>query len=478
MRRSFALLCLVALAGCGSTVQVRGQALSSGDGLGGPAATAPGTSPVDGPTTSIPDALGTPEVRGPTTTVSDPGGTATATGTAPLRRVATGAPVAVGIRVPNASAGAVVGNLTGTTLDTGDPKAMATAVVRWINTHGGLAGHRVEPVFYENCAPLSCDLTVQDQQICSAFTQDHHVVAMVDATETSVALATCLARAGVVSLGGGVASWDGQDYRAAKGLHSPYLLPTDTAYRHLVARLDAMGWFVAGEKVGLLVVDTPTFRRTAATTKQALKATGRSFADEAYWASGSNGMSAIVLQFQTHDIKRVVVVETGSAALLQFLPAASAQGYYPKVTVTSADVMGTLALIASPQSLAGAAGIGWQPAVDAAPNAPTPTATARLCAQIYREAKLATSGPLAGAFASAYCDGLLFARAAFARASDLSLASVHAAVEALGSSYVPAATFSDRFGPGRFTGTATTRDVRYDTGCSCFRYSSNEVPVA
>jgi hypothetical protein len=477
MRRALALLCLAALTGCGSTVQVRGQALSAGDGLEGPPAAVPGTSvdaPAAAPSSGSPSEGGT---SGSPVTTSAPR-TIAPTAAVAVPRVATGSPVAVGIRVPNASAGAVVGNLTGTTLDTGDPKAMATAVIGWINSHGGLAGHRVDPVFYENCAPLSCDLTVQDQQICSAFTQDHHVVAMVDATETSVALATCLARAGVASLGGGVASWDGQDYRSAKGLHSPYLLPTDTAYEHLIERLDAMRWFAAGEKVGLLVVDTPTFRRTAAATKKAFAATGRSFADEAYWSSGSNGMSAIVLQFQTHDIKRIVVVETGSAALLQFLPAASAQGYYPKVTVTSADVMGTLALIASPQSLAGAAGIGWQPAVDAAPNAPAPTATARLCTRIYQDAKLSTSGPLAGAFASAYCDGLLFARAAFEHAPDLSLGAVHAAVAALGSSYIPAATFSDRFSADRYAGTASTRDVRYDTGCSCFRYASGEVPVA
>jgi hypothetical protein len=48
MRRALALLCLAALTGCGSTVQVRGQALSAGDGLEGPPAAVPGSS-VDAP---------------------------------------------------------------------------------------------------------------------------------------------------------------------------------------------------------------------------------------------------------------------------------------------------------------------------------------------------------------------------------------------------------------------------------------------
>jgi ABC-type branched-subunit amino acid transport system substrate-binding protein len=385
--------------------------------------------------------------------------------------------VTVGIRLPNASAGAVVGNLTGTQLDMGDPRSMAAAVVAWINAHGGLGGHRVSPVYYENCPPLSCDLTVQDQQVCSTFTQDHKAIAMVDSTETSVALASCLARAGTASFGGGAAAFDSQDFRSARGLWSPYLLPTDVAYDRLVRRLAATGWFVTGEKVGLLVVDTPTFRRTAAVTKRAMAGVGRSFAHEAYWSSGSNDMSGIVLQFRTRDIKRIVVVEAGSAALLQFGPAASAQQYYPKVTVTSADVMGTLALIASPQTLDGAAGVGWLPAADATPNAPRPTATGALCARIFRDAQVSTSGPLAAAFAATYCDGLLFAKKVYDDAANPSIGAVHEAVGRLGSSYVPAATFSNRFTAGRYAGTASTRDVRYDTGCSCFRYTSGPVPV-
>src|SRR5205085_351855 len=149
--------------------------------------------------------------------------------------------------------------------------------------------------------------------------------------------------------------------------------------------------------VGMLVEDSPTFRRTAAATKQAMASIGKSFAYEAYWSGNSNGMSGIVLQFRSRNIKRIVIVDEGSSVLLQFGPAASAQGYYPKVTVTSADVVGTEALIASPQTLDGAAGIGWLPAADGAPNAPAPDANGRLCAQIYKAASVSTSSPLAAA---------------------------------------------------------------------------------
>ena len=476
MRRALAVVALAAVAGCGSTVQVRGQALTTdGQNLGqvNPTTTLPGTSSVAPQAISSLPAGGPTAVDRPTSVASSP----PAPGAAAVP-VAPGAPVTIGIRVPNSSAGAVVGNLTGTQLDTGDPKAMAAAVVAWINAHGGLAGHRVETTYYENCAPLSCDLAVEDQRICSTFTQDHKVLAMVDSTQTSVALASCLARAGVAALGGGVAAFDGQDFRSAQGLWSPYLLETDRAFRHLIARLEAMHWFPAGEKVGLLVNDTPTFRRTAAVTKQAMASIGRSFSDEAYYTTGSNDMQSIVLRFQASGIKRIVIVDAGSSALLFFGPAASAQGYYPKVTVTSADVMGTLALIASKQTLDGAAGIGWLPAADAVADPPAPTSTGALCAQIYKAARVSTSGPLAGAFAVTYCDGLLFARAAYGRAAGLSLGALRTAVDSLGSSYRPASTFVDRFGPDRYAGTQTTRDVRYDTSCSCFRYVSGEVPLS
>ena len=481
MRRGLAVLCLGALTACGSTVQVSSQ-LSSGDpaqqGLGvvGGTASAAPTSAVRGGTGGAPGAGGSSGGSSSTSTATDMTSTTRAVpqvGT----QVGPRSPVAIGIRIPNHQADAVVGNVTGSQLDMGDPKAMAQAMVDWVNGHGGLAGHPLRPVFYENCGTLSCDQSVEDQAICASFTQDHKVVAMVDSTTTSVALASCLARAGTPVLGGGVAFFDEQDLRTAQGLYSPYLLPADVAFTQLVHRLVATHWFAPGDKLGLLAVDTPTFRRTAALTKREMAAAGHAFADEAYWSANPNDVSGIVLRFKAAGVKRIVIVDTGSQVLLQFGPAMSAQGYYPKVSVTSADVLGTLALIASPQTLDGAGGVAWQPVVDGAANAPRPTSTATLCAQIYKAARVGTSGPLAGAFAAAYCDGFLFAQSSYGRAGALSLGALRSAVFGLGTAYVPATTFASRFRTDTYAGAASTRDIRYDTSCSCFRYTSPELPV-
>lgn len=470
----------LALAACGSTVQLRGQALDGG--ASGPAASdLGGTS--GAPVSSGGRSLG---ING-TSAGSSTSAVAPATGTltsstqsAAGATLPTGhAPVVVGIRIPNRNSGAIVGNLTGTKLDTGDPRAMASAVVSWINARGGLAGHPIKAVFYENCAPLSCDLAVQDQAICSSFI-DQKAIAMVDSTQTSVALASCLARAGIASLGGGVGAFDSQDLRTAEGLWSPYLLSTDVAFMQLVSRLNAMRWFVAGDKVGLLYDDAPTYQRTAEATKRAMSAIGKSFADEAsYSESGSTSQwTGIVLRFQSENIKRIVIVDAGSSALLYFGPAASSQRYFPKVTVTSLDVMGTLALIANPQTLAGAAGVGWIPAADAAPNPPAPNSSVTLCAKIYKQAQVSTSGPLAAAFAATYCDALMLAKTAYDEARAFALPALRSAVASLGGSYRPAATFTDRFGPGTYAGAATTEDVQYDTSCSCFRYTSGPQPLS
>jgi hypothetical protein len=65
----------------------------------------------------------------------------------------------------------------GISADVGDGSQQARAVVEWVNAHGGLGGHKIKPVFY------ALDLTRTDpysqfmDEMCSLWTEDHHVVA-------------------------------------------------------------------------------------------------------------------------------------------------------------------------------------------------------------------------------------------------------------------------------------------------------------
>src|SRR5262249_35718946 len=86
-----------------------------------------------------------------------------------------GAPVEVGFEY--ATGVTAFASALGISADVGDGQAQANAVVSWVNAHDGLAGHPIKPVYY------ALDLTRTDpysqfmQEMCSAWTQDHHVVA-------------------------------------------------------------------------------------------------------------------------------------------------------------------------------------------------------------------------------------------------------------------------------------------------------------
>ena len=388
-------------------------------------------------------------------------------------------PVEVGVIVPNTNAGKAFGDVFGTPVVTGDVTAMADAMAGYVNSHGGFGGHPVKPVFYQNC--LGCDLSAQDQEVCTTFTQDHHVVAVLDNTETRLGLATCLGKHGVPILGGGVAVFGDQEFRQAGNLWSPYELSADTAYLSMLDQLHRTGWFGKG-KVGLIVAEGyPVFARLAPIVKARLAALGHPVQAEASMAYAPNGSSAAastVLRFKAAGVTRVVILDSGSGIMLELAPQEASQDYYPRVSVTSLDVLGTAAGIIPPQSYEGAAGVGWLTIADGAPNRPAPTSTEKQCRQVYRAAHVDISGALAETEGIAMCDTFLFAATAYGRAPSLSLEALRSAVVALGHSYVPAGTFSTRFGPGVYGGASTLRDIAYDTGCSCFRYSGPAQPIA
>jgi hypothetical protein len=388
-------------------------------------------------------------------------------------------PVEVGVIVPNTNAGQAFGNAFGTAVVTGDVPAMARAMTAEVNAHGGFGGHPVIPVFYQRC--VGCDLATEDQAICSTFTQDHHVVAVVDNTETSLALASCLGQHGAAVLGGGVAVFGDKEFRTARSFWTEYGMSADTVFRTLVDRLQRNGWF-GQEKVGLIVSEAqPTFSRIATAVKAQLAALGHPVQAEGTMANAPNGSSAaagIVLKFKTAGITRVVILDSGSGVMLQLASQETSQNYYPRVTVTSLDVLGTSASIIPPQAYTGAAGIGWQPIGDGAPNRPAQNATEQHCRAVFRKAQVQLSSSLAETEGLAMCDSFLFGQASYSRTSSMALADLRPAIASLGSHYLPASTFLDHFGPEVYGGAAQVRTLAYDSSCNCFRYTSGSANVS
>src|SRR4029077_2722257 len=150
-----------------------GSALPGGAGPGAPAGTGstlPGSS---GPASGA-GAAGQPGATAPS---AGPGGSATASAGA-LPRVVTPTTVRVGFflatnqNTVNHAAG--INGLN----NTGDAQAQVEAMVKWVNSHGGIAGHAIDPQFISEDAS-NTDPNYQTQ-LCHEAVDDDQVFAMVD----------------------------------------------------------------------------------------------------------------------------------------------------------------------------------------------------------------------------------------------------------------------------------------------------------
>jgi multidrug transporter EmrE-like cation transporter len=126
----------------------------------------------------------------------------------------------------------------------------------------------------------------------------------------------------------------------------------------------------------------------------------------------------------------------------------------------------------SADQLAGSEGIGWQPTVDVDfQHDPGPTPGRGACTSIMQKAGQGFSDPGVANAAYAYCESLFFLRAALATASQPTAASLQQGAASLGIGFASVLTFGERFGPGRFAPVSAVRPIRFDSACSCYRYS-------
>jgi hypothetical protein len=468
----------VLTAGCGTTVSQASSHEIAGDfgdgtssGLDGgtgiqrsvPNRSAGGTQAPDG-------ASGDPQV------VSGSGGGSGSTTSGPTStaRPVTGgvlSPVKVGVVVPDTSAKADASAL-GLSLDFGDPRAMVKAMGDWVNANGGLQGHPISLVVDQDGATST--IAQNDSAHCATFTQDNHVAAVVTSTVNGVGLPKCLGRAGAGLFGSGVTVLRSDDLRHAGAQWSPYMLNGERLFTQLLVRLKATGWLATGERIGILYTDDgTTFTPLAQMVKAKAQAMGVPITDMAGVATGDNSANAnAVLKFQSQRITRVIAVGLGARLQIDFSTFAKSQQYYPRYSFTSVDVPGTAQSLMDPQTLKGAAGIGWVPTSDlAAAQLPPPNPARRLCQQIYAKAGVNTSTPLAVALADSYCDGFMFLHAVHKRAADLTLAAARQAIVAMGTGYTSAVTSATSWGAGNFDGAAQTHDLAYSSSCPCFVYT-------
>lgn len=467
------------LDGLGSTPTAAPSA-TTGSGSGGGSAL-PGEDPSSTPTPG-----GDDPASAPTSGPSDGGSTGT-----PFTLPSTGPgwdakKVYIGLPTEKDLSGAV--GALGIKFDPGDPSKFSQAVVKYINSHGGVLGRQIEMVEHDNStAAVTTNPENAAQENCTAFTQDRRV-AMVVSIIPALEIAPCLQKAKVPDFELGSVALDTAYY--AK--YGPYLWTTgfpnnDLLAKGLVNRLFANGFFKgwnttlgaagsAAVKVGIYQPDTASGRATLTALTNALKAKGIAVGatflyQEALNSYGSDARAA-TLKFAAAKVTHVLNIPPIAAAMLFFTQSAENQKYRPRYGITSYSIPSQWEANFPKAQQSGAMGVGFNPGYDAsASRQPAKSAAAKSCDAILRAGGVNETNPLPANNARLFCDSLqLFVSAAKVSGS-FAPEAIAAGMAKVGPTFAPAAVFGSMLSATNHWVPGQVRDIAYATACSCFSYS-------
>jgi len=484
-RRPVVVLALLAVAGCGSTVQIKGTAQIGGtlsDGL----------TPLPNATTgALPLGPGV-DPRGGLVAVPGPGGTA------PPTRGGVGVPSPAALAPGRSGHGYTATTITlgystaknaqatlgalGIAASSGDVDNQMRALAADVNARGGIAGRRIQYVPHDfdvagcNTDPASCN-----QSACEDWTVDHKVFAVIDGVGTmgDPSVGACLAKAGTPIMTDWFLTAGSEAYRNPTGLYSPSAMPIERYLAALVDRLVAQGFFgkwdilngrpgTAAVRIGVTYFEEPRDRLYVKVLGQALAKHGLEIAEARSHgralADNSASTKADVLRFQSSGITHVF------HANLFFYQNAQSQGYHPRYAVD--DTISTPALLAtlvSADQLRGSMGAGYLPTTEV-PNPPDPSPATGRCRKLMRAAGEDTSDAIAFAVMLNECDAINLLVEATSLAGGLSLDALHRGTGLLGKAFEPALTYRTSFTGTDHAGAGVVRDFRYNEPCGCFAF--------
>ena len=367
-------------------------------------------------------------------------------------------------------------------LDSGDQRKDAEAMIADINARGGVFGRKVHGIYLDIKSANSRESS--GQAACAHFTEDHQVVAVVSGAlqNDTEAFRTCMAKHEVPVIAMGAQPFDDRVFTATKGFYHHLFPMWNRLAPVLVDRLVAQKYFTkwdatsgrpgsAPVKVGLLAVDSPIGHRVAALVDRELARVGHKATTTFYYTDVST-LDAAVLRFRSDGITHVISTDQ---FLFVFATGADSQAYRPRYGITTANAPYVLLQTSVPaRQLVGSVGVGALPAldVDAQRDPGKAVPGASRCRSILAKAGLSYGNKrFATAYGYGFCDAFDLLANAFAKRG-LAGAQVRDGLATTGTTLRPASTFrsgldaSNRFIPG------AVADLRWDASRSCFRYAS------
>lgn len=369
-------------------------------------------------------------------------------------------------------------------------KAFYQAVVDHVNSNGGLLGSKIKPVYYSLDA-TSVAGTSAEQKMCTQFTQDHHVFAVMALQNHSDTLVSCLQAAGSLMLDpAGPAAVDDTFFTQHPRYAAAGALSLTKVAAVQVNGLWQAGFFSPGAKVGLVGYNSAPFLRAIdQVLKPALASHGLTVADQQLIAPVSGvkdagpaqqAISNAVLRFKAKGIDHVLFFDSLGGTLSPWTRAAAAQKYHPRLGFTTNENPASRAFKGNKTNpdqvnqFAKALAVGWFPKSDVL-NPPV-NATGVLCNKIMGEAGASAAQ---AQFFWGVCDQLLTLAAGVKAGGKLTATAALAGLSKASS--VPSAELlgPPSYAGGRRDGVATARILSFSLGCECFQYTgANQLPAS
>ncbi len=386
-------------------------------------------------------------------------------------------------------------------LDFGDPVAGSRVLVNDINAHGGIAGRKVVPLFYAVDPQSSEPYASLAQAMCTHFTEDHKVFAVIDGTPAADARA-CLQKHGVAVLSGKLVASNLTGNEVAA-----YTTRLDRMLSALVPALVAQNWFspwdrtmakpgITKAKTGIVTVDDPdTNRAVDGVLIPGLRRAGYApdsadviriappggFSDDGAVVAA---IDAAVLKLNSDGVDHVILTDGNGSLTLLFNSYAYSQGYFPRygggtgngwqILLSAGDLQ--------PKTLNGAMGIGWQPLFDVPytdhGNAPAGNATRQYCFSVFSKAGTPQGDAQTAGAQAEGCDVLYLLPTVFrGYTGPVNLDVTIQRVNALAGTYALASGLGSRFSPGQHDGAGAYAYLQFQSDCSCFAYAGKVQPM-
>ena len=367
------------------------------------------------------------------------------------------------------------------TASTGDAGAQTKALESWVNAHGGIAGRKLKTVVHDYNAQQASE--VNDNNLCAAIAGTDKAFMAVLHGQIHSSARDCYQAKKVLAFEGAAYGF-GHDFYTS---HSPYLWSPsypdyDQSSKALVQTIKAKNWLKGETKVGIVLWDDAPYHSVAdKVLAPLLKGLGvevvQASISNADIGSIENGIHAAAQTMIVNGVDHITFL--GSAPLQPFFVQQNQQNNQFVYALSSFDVPRYMA-VNFPRNMAGAIGVGYSPPDDVLDDQhpfPQPGMEA-FCKKLYEDAGVSVPARYGVDVYNAkqsmsYCEStMLLKKVADQLGSNLSVAAWSATAERLGTSFQAAQTFSTSYGPSKHTGAAVYREITYDPGCTCMKYTS------